>query len=138
MKDTAISNSSRAEGERKAKRLERGFTLLEVVVALAVLAFAFVGLLGLHGRDLKAVWRIEQFNRATLLARELMTQMQFEDFASLGDASGTFEAYPGFRWEREVLPTNLETVKQVRLRVIWDESRPDAVELRYFFHAPAE
>jgi len=109
-----------------------------VLVALAVLAFAFVGLLGLHGRDLKAVWRVQQFNRATLLARELVTQMQFEDFSSLGDASGTFETYPGFRWERQVLPTNLETVKQVRLRVVWDEARPHAVEVLYFFHAPAQ
>lgn len=106
------------------------------MVALAVIAFAFVGLLGLHGRNVALVSRVDHFTRATLLARELMTQMQFEDHASMSDASGTFEAYPEYRWERVITPTNLETVKQLRLRVIWDENTPHACELLYFIRDP--
>ena len=41
-----------------------GFTLLEVMVALMVIAFAFVGLLGLHGRNIKTIARDQQLTRA--------------------------------------------------------------------------
>lgn len=105
-------------------------------MALAVIAIAFVSLLGLHGRNVAVVTRVDQFSRATLLAREMMTQMQFENYESITDGDGTFEWYPEFRWEREVTDTALETVKQIRLRVIWDESRPDACAVLYFIRDP--
>src|SRR5215510_6015975 len=83
-----------------------GFTLIEVLVALAIIAFAFVGLLGLHARNIKAVARDQNLTRATLLARELVSQVQYQVTMSglqdLGDGRGKFEGYPGYRWEREV------------------------------------
>lgn len=116
----------------------RGFTLLEVMVALAVVAFAFVGLIGLHGRNIQLVDRANRYSRAVLLARELMTQLHFEDVANLADGSGTFESYPEYRWERIVDQTTFETVRRVRVRVIWDERNPSACELIYYVGQPDE
>jgi general secretion pathway protein I len=114
----------------------RGFTLLEVMVALAVLAFAIVGLLGLHARNIKFIARDQSLTRATLLARELVSQIQFEvltnGLQSLGDSQGTFEGYPGYRWERQVVTTGLDEMREVVIRVIWDERSPSACELVYF------
>lgn len=118
-----------------------GFTLVEVMVALAVIAFAFVGLLGLHGRNIKAIARDQSLTRATLLARELVSQIQFQvssgGLEDLSDSHGTFEGYPGFRWERVVVPTELEEVRQVVVRVVWDDRNPNACELVYFVRDPA-
>ena len=118
-----------------------GFTLVEVMVALAVIAFAFVGLLGLHGRNIKAIARDQGLTRATLLARELVSQIQFQvaggGLQDLGDSRGTFEGYPGYRWESVVVPTELEEVRQVVVRVVWDERNPNACELVYFVRDPA-
>jgi len=118
-----------------------GFTLVEVMVALAVIAFAFVGLLGLHGRNIKAIARDQSLTRATLLARELVSQIQFQvasgGLQDLGDSHGTFEGYPGYRWERVVVPTELAEVRQVIVRVVWDERNPNACELVYFVRDPA-
>ncbi len=118
-----------------------GFTLLEVMVALAVIAFAFVGLLGLHGRNIKAIARDQQLTRATLLARELVSQIQFQvasgGLQQLSDSHGTFEGYPGYRWERQVLTTGLDEMREVIVRVIWDERTPSACELVYFVRDPA-
>jgi general secretion pathway protein I len=118
-----------------------GFTLLEVLVALTVIAFAFVGLLGLHGRNIKAVAYDQQLTRATLLARELVSQIQFQvasgGLEQLSDSHGTFEGYPGFRWERQVLSTGLDEVREVVVHVIWDERNPTACELVYFVRDPA-
>jgi hypothetical protein len=108
------------------------------MVALAVVAFAFVGLVGLHGRTVQLVDRANHYSRAVLLARELMTQLQFEDPRDLTDGSGTFEAYPEFRWERSVDQTTYETVKRVRVRVIWDDNNPTACELLYYVGQPDE
>jgi general secretion pathway protein I len=118
-----------------------GFTLLEVLVALAVIAFAVVGLLGLHARNIKAIARDQNLTRATLLARELVSQIQYQvstqGMQNLGDAQGTFEGYPGYRWERQVLPTGLDEITEVIVRVIWDERSPRACELLYFVRDPA-
>jgi len=111
------------------------------MVALVVIAFAFVGLLGLHARNIKAIARDQNFTRATLLARELISQIQFQvdtnGVQALGDSSGSFEGYPGYRWERQVISTGLDEMREVVVRIIWDERNPSACEVVYFVRDPA-
>jgi type II secretion system protein I len=125
----------------RVSRRRAGFTLLEVLVALAVIAFAFVGLLGLHARSIKMIARDQNLTRATLLTRELVSQIQFQvmtnGLQNLGDSQGTFDGFPGYRWERQVLPTGLDEMREVVIRVIWDERNPSACELVYFVRDPA-
>jgi general secretion pathway protein I len=120
---------------------QAGFTLLEVMVALAIVAFAIVGLLGLHARNIQIIARDQSLTRATLLAREIISQIQFQVMTNglqdLGDSQGTFEGYPGYRWERRVMPTGLDEMREVVIRVIWNESNPSACELVYFVRDPA-
>jgi general secretion pathway protein I len=120
---------------------QAGFTLLEVMVALAIVAFAIVGLLGLHARNIQIIARDQSLTRATLLAREIISQIQFQVMTNglqdLGDSQGTFEGYPGYRWERRVMPTGLDEMREVVIRVIWNESTPSACELVYFVRDPA-
>src|SRR5262245_1296647 len=117
-----------------------GFTLLEVLVALVIIAFAFVGLLGLHARNIKMIARGQNLTFATLLAREEMSRIQFTvstgGLQSLGDGSGDFDRYPGYRWEREVISTGLDEMREVVLRVIWDDHNPHACEMVYFVRDP--
>ena len=125
MTDTATSNSSSSSWARAA-----GFTLIEVMVALFVVAVAFTAILGLHGRNIQLVDRANHFSRATLLARELLTQLQFDAENGISDGSGTFETYPEYHWTREVADTTFDTVKRVRLTIFWDGGTP--VELVYY------
>src|SRR5207244_2283233 len=117
-----------------------GFTLLEVLVALVIIAFAFVGLLGLQARNIQGIARDQNLTRATMLARELISQIQYqastEGLQGLGNSQGTFEGYPGYRWEREVISTGLDEMREVLVRVIWDERNPHACELVYFVRDP--
>lgn len=120
------------------RRHADGFTLLEVLVAVAVLALALVSLLGLQVRNLALLARDQRVTDATLLARDLMTQAEIEPLPDLGVTSGDFEErypdrYPGLRWEREVLPTPLADLREVRVRVFRDElGSGDDVALTYF------
>jgi hypothetical protein len=103
------------------------------MVALAVVAFAFVGLLGLHNRNLALVGRDQDLTRAVLLARQFITEMELiEQFPDTGASNGEFSNYPGFSWEREVEDTSLPAVRRVTLRVIWDPRIRDACKLVYY------
>ena len=117
-----------------AGRARGGFTLLEVLVALVVVATAFVGLLGLHNRNLNVLSRDRDLTVATLAAREMITNFELvEGFPELGAEGGQLEYQKGFRWEREVTEIpDLPDVRRVVLRIIWDEARPRACEITYY------
>jgi len=118
--------------ERAGSRSE-GFTLIEVLVALAIIAYALIGLLGIHNRNLTIVGRDQEITNATLAAREMIAAMEVrEHFPDLGVTTGEIPRYPGYRFEREVLETPLPGVRWVRLHVILDENRPDLVEVEYY------
>jgi general secretion pathway protein I len=128
----AISTSAHAV--EPPERLGRGgFTLIEVLVALVIVAFAFVGLLGLHNRNIAVIARDQDLTTATLLARQYITEMELiEQFPDAGHSTGEFSNAPGFVWEREVEETELPTVRRVKLRVVWDPRIPTSCELVYF------
>lgn len=125
-----------ADGVRR--RMARGFTLLEVLVAVAVLGLALVSLLGLHVRNLDLIARDAQVTEATLLARGIMAEVDAGPFPDLGLAEGDFEEdyperYPDLRWEREVVTTPVPDVREVRVRVFrGEEASGDDVTLTYY------
>jgi hypothetical protein len=108
--------------------------LLEVLVAVAVLATALTSLLALHARNISVVAYDLRLNRATLLAQDLITRtMAADPFPDPTQASGDFESEPDLRWQLEVLrgpARELEDVtREIRVRVFWDANDPDAVRL---------
>ena len=96
-----------------------GFTLLEVMIALVVVGYAFVGLLALHTRNLHIVGRDQDQTFAALAAREIISRLDFEPFPDLGLSSGEL-AYPsGFHWEMEVTEVgDLTQIRRVVVRVL--------------------
>ena len=120
--------------------LDGGFTLLEVLVALAVIAFAFVTLLGWHAHNIKIVANNQNLCRATLFAREKSSEIQYQVLSqglqSLGDSTGQIDGYPGYSYETHVLGTGLEEMREVILRVIWDYRNPTACEVVFFVRDP--
>lgn len=109
---------------------ERGFSLLEVMVALAVLAITFVVLLDLRNRDIARHLHSGRLTTATLLAQDRLVALELSGVAEPGDLSGTFPGFGEFAWSAQVLPTVFDRVREVRLLVFWNEGpRQEQVEL---------
>jgi len=110
-----------------------GFTLLEVLLAIALLGIALPVLLGLRNFDLDLHARAGELTAATLLAQEKLIETELTGVYPLGEAAGDFSNMPlgaqppakpadrgaGYRWKRIIAPTPLELIREVRVQVSW-------------------
>ncbi len=83
----------------------RGFTLLEVMVALAIMALGFSVLSEAHGRAALATIDTRNVTMATVLARGKMLDVEFElkkdgfgDYDKVIEGDFTPEGHPQFKW----------------------------------------
>lgn len=97
-----------------ARRRGAGFTLLEVMVALAILAASLVVVSEVAGGALRNHVRAQQLDVATSLARTKMVEVQaqlerkgFRDFDETEDGTFDAEGHPEVRWKLDVRRPNL-------------------------------
>lgn len=109
----------------------RGFTLLEVMVALAMMAGVILTVLGAVNYHL-AVIAAERDNTAlTLLARSQMAELELlGTLAQKGEGSFA-PLHPELRWETELFPTELPILQKVVLRVRRDTDKREVALVRY-------
>lgn len=125
-----------------ARAARPGFTLLEVLIAIAVLGIAMLALLSLEHQDLQSVVRGQEMTRAAMLAQAVMTQAELERFPPLGTSSGNFDQmyaghYPGFRWTRSVEPSaTFPDLRKVEIHVLYGPRSGRDYALVEFMHNP--
>ena len=125
---------------RPSRSTTRGFSLLEMIVATAILGIAIIGLMTLITTVLANAARIREYDRAAMLARTKMNQLLVEEPLPLGiDLSGKFET--GLGWEARVEPFFVPRILRVgrtmlvriRLSVWWDsDGRRKRLKLESF------
>ena len=82
----------------------QGFTLLEVMIAVAVLAIALVSLLGSQSQTISVATDARFNTIAALLAQEKMAEIRLQDFEQVESESGIFEeGFSDFSWSTEVV-----------------------------------
>lgn len=101
----------------------RGFTLLEVMIALSLVSIALVSLLSLSNRTISVQERLQRETRATLLAQHIMSR---EEVLASGRNSGWQEQearfdepFAEYRWQVSYQDTIIPQVKQVTVTVLW-------------------
>jgi general secretion pathway protein I len=110
----------------------KGFTLLEVMVAVAILGFVLVSLLGLASRSEQDVMMAERITTATLLAKGKMTETLPLSARSVAEEEGEFEEedFKDYRWKKIISPTPIPQLMEVRVAVLWKEGKQqEMVEL---------
>lgn len=123
--------------KRQAPTRTAGFTLLEVLVAVAIVALALVTFMGLHLRSLDATIRAQDLTTAVLLAQGKIAAMG--EFPETGEEQGKFEGpdLERFQWATAVTEHTLDaladggqtvTVRRLEVTVSW----ADGQQLRYY------
>lgn len=112
-------------GERRT-----GFTLMEVVVALAVAAIAVVGLLRLHMLSMAAVDKADKTAQALVIAQNKIAELEVRGSSTSGTQSGSIERNrTAFLWQTQVSdlevpkvppPADPGHVRKVVVTVRWD------------------
>jgi len=87
-----------------------GFTLLEVLIAVAILGTAIVVLLLQFSVALRAGSITQNVTVATLHAKEKIEELKMERELSESSQSGTFG--DGYEWETQVIPYRHETIPE--------------------------
>lgn len=111
-----------------------GFTLLEVVVAMAILALFIVPLLGAISYSMNSLGTSRNQMTAMRLAQDKMTEiemMTFPDAEERGIKGDFGRDYPEFSWEMDLIKSyEIEELEllipgiqgmEVHLRVLWRE-----------------
>jgi len=73
----------------RTDRARAGFTLLEVMIAMAILSLVAVAFLRAQASSVRLVDESVQISMATLLAKERMAELESRGFPEPGDNSGT-------------------------------------------------
>jgi general secretion pathway protein I len=103
-------------------RSPHGFTLLEVIIALAILGVAFALAMELLAAGVRSAKASEDYTQAVLLARQKMAEVAVTQ--NLTGVADTGEFGGGFRWISEVRPLEQQEelpgrLFSVRVRVSW-------------------
>jgi general secretion pathway protein I len=124
---------NRRRVKHQAQTRTAGFTLLEVLVAVAIVAIALVTFMGLHLRSLDATIRAQDLSTAVLLAQAKMATMG--EFPDTGEEQGKFEGpeLERFQWATAVTEHTLDalpdsggqavTVRRLEVTVFWADGQ---------------
>lgn len=109
-----------------------GFTLLEVLVALAIFALVAASVLGVSARTLQNAARLEDKTLAMWIADNQLTTMQL---ASEAPATGNQEGQVDFanrqwQWQSSVEATSEPTMRRITLWVAPRDERGRSGELK--------
>lgn len=116
-------------------KTDQGFTLLEVMVALAVFAVVAVALVGNSTSTLRQAGMIQERTVATWLAEDEMTKLRVQPrnddtYPNPGTSRDTIEM-TGIEWEveTEVEATENDFVRRVTIRVYRDSADEPTAEV---------
>lgn len=106
-------------GAHRPKVRRRSFSLLEMVIALAVLGSGVVGIAQALSQSLESNRRVEQRDAALDLLR-----LKMAEYASTARAletqEGKFDApFQGYDWKVEIKPTELSGLFRLDVEVSW-------------------
>lgn len=107
----------------------RGFTLLEVMVALAIMAGVILTVLSSVNYHISIIADERDSTTLTLLARTRLTEMGESPTAG----EGTFApAHPEMKWKTELVPAELPGLQKLIVRVQRTGDKKDVALVRYF------
>lgn len=108
--------------DRRARR--DGFTLVEMLVAMAVFGLSAMALLNLAGENTRSAARVESRTLGGVVADNLVVEAVIAPSLSDGVSNGrTNLAGRDWSWTRIVAPTDVADIQRVEVRVSNEEGQ---------------
>lgn len=112
----------------KSWKNEQGFSLLEVVVALTILAGGFLTVLNLFSGSVLSVDFSGQYLKAVTLANSKINELEMLNFQT-SEYSGKFKNEESYRWEVDIAPHDSPLndpgsgiqLQEILLKVLWED-----------------
>ncbi|MBW2636381.1 MAG: prepilin-type N-terminal cleavage/methylation domain-containing protein [Deltaproteobacteria bacterium] len=102
----------------RCRQAKAGFTLLEVMLAMSILAIALVAVFQSQSQSISMMARSRFDTTAPLLAQGKMAELEAITSADVTSDSGDFgDDYPGYSWSFEIMGTEIPGVEKVEVAV---------------------
>jgi len=105
---------------------DKGFTLMEVIFAVAIMGIALVTLLNLQVKTIRLQQVTNRTEEATLLAQEMMTRKMLEIAGSptipqyFDEGDFEDEKFASYHWEYTLTTTDADSLLRIDLTVSWN------------------
>ena len=106
-----------------------GFTLIEMMVAVSIIAIVLLAVYRLHSQTLLMNISARFYTVAPLLAQTKLAELETSSVSELSEGSGDFgKDYAGYNWEITIsdyefkqLETTADKLKQIDIKVIFNQ-----------------
>jgi len=89
----------RSQPETRNPQSKAGFTLLEIMVAISIMAIVLVTVFRMHAQTLSMTYSARFYATSPLLAQKKMVEIESIGQQDMTDDSGDFgDEFPGYRW----------------------------------------
>lgn len=108
------------------------FTMVEVIVALAIMGTTIIAVFGALSACSKGAYHARMLTESTLLAENLLIQAVLQENIAMQTTDGRNDT---FSWKVRILPTPIESLAAVHVAVQWKEqNRPQQYDLVSLLH----
>ena len=105
---------------KNPERAQKGFTLLEVLVALSIIAISLVVLLQSQSSNIARVYDSSALIKAALLSQDILSDMDARKDLGTGEWEGEEErGNVTFFWKKNIEPSVVESMVHVTISVEW-------------------
>lgn len=107
--------------------MNKGFTLIEVLIAMVILSISFVWLISSVNQSIDMAVRSKFITTSTLLAQKRIADViSTNDPKTTGTTKGDFgEDYPGYAYTEKIETTPLEGYYKYTLTLTWGQKNPE-------------
>ena len=97
-----------------------GFTMVEIVVALAILGITFIAVFGAMRTCAAAAHHTRMLTQSVLLAERLLVEARLLENMAFETREGADGLY---QWKVRIVPTPIESLGAIHVKVEWQEQQ---------------
>ena len=112
-----------------------GFTMVEIIVALAILSISMLAVFGTLRMCTLASSSSQRLTESVLLAERLLAETTLKDNFTFNTTKGS-EGW--FSWQIQTAPTGMDNLAAISVTVQWlSQQKPQEYQLYSLMHIPA-